>query len=227
MSSETLIFDSRGDIVLILNRRSEGSLKSSNPSTTEDAATGSDGLSLTPVNMLVSSKHMSLASSVFAAMLKPGLIEGSTLESNGRVEISLPDDEPDMFAILLFIIHGRTRKVPRQVSLDQLTKLSILVDKYQMQEAAGAFAEIWIEGFNVEDVNPEDLTDVLCWLCISWVFDNAEIFEIATEYLMRKGDSEFDKDVIDELPIPEVITRTTLKWLMSQYGLTCSRENTI
>jgi hypothetical protein len=117
--------------------------------------------------------------------------------------------------------------VPRQVSLDQLTKLSILVDKYQMQEAAGAFAEIWIEGFNVEDVNPENLTDVLCWLCISWVFDNAEIFEIATEYLMRKGDSEFDKDVIDELPIPEVITRTTLKWLMPQQRLTRSRENTI
>lgn len=208
MSSETLIFDPRGDVVLILERKPGDSPATADSSTTEGSSSGIDALPSKPVNMLVSSGHMSLASTVFAAMLKPHFLEGSTLKSKGRVEISLPDDEPDMFTILLNIVHGRTKKVPRQFNLRQLTEISVLVDKYQMQEVAGAFVEIWIERFDMEDQPPEDEKDVLRWLCVSWVFDRGDIFEDATEALIRMSDSEFDKDVMDELPIPEVITRT-------------------
>jgi hypothetical protein len=109
MSSETQTFDPRGDVILILNRNPEAGPTTPATSTREGIASGSDELPSTPVNLLVSSKHMILASSVFAAMLKVDYKEGSTLESKGKVEISLPDEEPDLFAILLNIIHGRTK----------------------------------------------------------------------------------------------------------------------
>ncbi len=206
MSPETLTFDPHGDVVLILNHKSEAGPADPNSSSGEGITSGNDESSCTMVNMFVSSKHMILASSVFAAMLRGDFIEGSTLLSEGRVEILLPDDEPDIFTILLNIIHGRTKMVPRRIGLVQLTKLSILVDKYRMQEVVGAFAEIWIE--NLKANIPEDPTEeVIFWLCISWVFEEGVIFQKVTGILMRMSDIELDKDVMEQLPIPEIITR--------------------
>ncbi|CZR60549.1 uncharacterized protein PAC_10445 [Phialocephala subalpina] len=54
--------------------------------------------------------------------------------SQGRVELNLPDDNPAAFQILLNIIHGHVRKVPDQVDLKTMTKLSVLVDKYQVHK---------------------------------------------------------------------------------------------
>lgn len=68
------------------------------------------------VHMLVSSKHMMLASPVFRAMLRPDTFkEGQTLQAAGKLEVSLPDDDPVALVVLLNIIHGQTRKVPRRV----------------------------------------------------------------------------------------------------------------
>lgn len=65
------------------------------------------------IHMLVSSKHMMLGSSVFAAMLQhSNFKEGRTLQSTGRVEVPLSEDDPIAFIILLNAIHGRTRKIP-------------------------------------------------------------------------------------------------------------------
>lgn len=81
--------------------------------------------------MRVSSKHMILASSVFEAMLQPGRFkEEIDLDSNGKAEIPLPDDDSEPFVILLDIIHGRPRKVPRVVNLHLLSGLAVLIDKY-------------------------------------------------------------------------------------------------
>lgn len=162
---------------------------------------------LTYVHMLISSKHMILASSVFEAMLKTHYIEGQTLETKGKVEIPLPDDDPDAFTILLDIIHSRTNQVPRQVDLGLLTKLSILVDKYQMHEAAGIFPEVWMGELRacLPIASPEE---ILSWLCISWVFQNSDIFRQVTEILILTSDSEFGEDDVSELPIPKAVVGT-------------------
>jgi len=53
---------------------------------------------------------------------------------------------------------------------------------------------------------PKDRTeDLLSWLCISWVFVDGVIFQKVTEILMRMTDSEFDEDLMNELPIPESV----------------------
>ncbi|KAH6674164.1 hypothetical protein B0J14DRAFT_562297 [Halenospora varia] len=87
------------------------------------------------IQMLVSSKHLSLASSVFGAMFKNNFRAGLELQSSGKAEVPLPEDDLEAFTVLMSIIHGRGRQIPRKVPLSLLLKLAILVDKYQLLEA--------------------------------------------------------------------------------------------
>lgn len=52
-----------------------------------------EGDAIKEVEMLVSAKHLMLASPVFYAMFKYNFLEGDTLRSTGRVEVPLPDDD--------------------------------------------------------------------------------------------------------------------------------------
>lgn len=111
--------------------------------------------------------------------------------------------------------HHRIKKVPRLVSLVRLTALTILVDKYQMQESVEVFSDMWIDGLKGRkgDV-PESLTqDVLPWLCISWVFQKEKPFQEVTKILMHEGDEDIGGEELQELPIPElIICRKALKY---------------
>lgn len=165
------------------------------------------------VHMLVSSKHMTLASKVFAAMLSIHFREGSELQSRGKAEIILPDDDPDAFTILLDIIHGRTRKVPRRFDdLIPLTDLAVLVDKYQLLEAVDFFSTTWI-GWPATSVPKASSDDLFLWLCVSWVFKSSLRFTEITQRLMHTGDREIGADPEDELPIPVTILSKSLRKL--------------
>ncbi|KAJ8067205.1 hypothetical protein OCU04_004570 [Sclerotinia nivalis] len=154
------------------------------------------------VHMLVSSKHMSLASPVFKAMLQGNNFkEGRELASTGKVEISLPDDDPDAFAILMCIIHGRTRSVPREIDLDLLSRISTLVDKYQLHEVVEIMSDRWISQLEFE--LPEEFTnDLLPWLSISWVFEKPSIFKEITRIAERQSKGRIGEDR-DDIPIPD------------------------
>ena len=163
----------------------------------------------TLVHMLVSSKHMMLASPVFKAMLQASTFkEGQTLSAAGKVEVPLPEDDPNAFEVVLNIIHGRNKLVPRVLSLEMLTSVSLLVDKYQMAEAVQCFSDTWI-GALIEDlpeVYPSKMPgSVLRWLQISWVFENNEVFTKMTE-LLERGCHAYLRKVVDKrLLIPDPI----------------------
>ena len=73
----------------------------------------------TLVHMLVSSKHMMLVSPVFKAMLQASTFkEGQKLSAAGKVEVPLPEDDSTAFEVVLNIIHGRNKLVPRVLSLE-------------------------------------------------------------------------------------------------------------
>jgi hypothetical protein len=127
MAMELQTFDPEGDLILILIQHSEetqpdednqGTLGSSDeisPILTDDFAS-SNTLVQYPtwnpmsepekeIRMLVSSRHLMLASPVFKAMLQhSNFKEGEELQTNGKVSVPLPDDDPDAFKILLDII---------------------------------------------------------------------------------------------------------------------------
>jgi hypothetical protein len=137
------------------------------------------------IHMLVSSKHLMLASPVFRAMFQcSNFQEGDALRSSGKVKVPLPDDDPAALKILLDIVHGRVRQVPRQVNLQIMTDLSVLVDKYQMLEVVELYAEIWMSTLKMS-VPMFFTADLLPWLSISWVFGLAEQFKQITRIAMR------------------------------------------
>jgi hypothetical protein len=138
MAAETISYDPDGDLVFILTCPDESSTHDSGG----DAASAEPSSEETtpkeePVKeicLLVSSKHMSLVSPVFKAMLQHGSFKEGHDLAKGTAEVPLPDDDPTAFQILLDIIHHRFRRVPKKLDLNTAMEIAILVDKYQVHE---------------------------------------------------------------------------------------------
>lgn len=158
MAATTYTFDPDGDLVLVLskppNSTDATSQKSAKGGAVPSSNKGKRGTSTQSapvaepemIRMIVSSKHMMLASPVFKAMLQPGRFrEGIQRNAAGQLEVDLPDDDQHIMVIVLNIIHGRNRLVPKQADLEMMTKLAILVDKYQMVEVVESFSNPWID----------------------------------------------------------------------------------
>lgn len=152
------------------------------------------------VQMRVSSKHLILASATFCTSLgSDKYSEGRTLKTEGNLVVLLPDEDPDAMTILLYIIHGLTRKVPRQVSLEVLTKIAFVVNHRQMQEAVELFSDTWIENLKQNGLPDSYTPEVLSWLFISWVFQKEDDFKIMSQILERESDDS-PEDEVDACP---------------------------
>jgi hypothetical protein len=165
-------------------------------------------LDATPnVYMRVSSRHLILASAMFKSMLGSDTYrEGGELLSNGHLVIKLSDD-PDELIILMHIVHGMMRKVPRSLPLHTVAGLANLINYYQLHEAVEPFPDIWIENLDFEafqrSYKPKA---VLRWLLISWVFQKRDQFEKMTQTLIYESDDKLQEVVDHEsIPIPASI----------------------
>ncbi len=152
----------------------------------------------------VSSKHLILASSVFKRILQVGFKEGQQLSSQGHTELPLPDDNPAALLVLLNLIHGQTRKVPRTVDLGMLTELAILVDKYELLETTEMVMDHWFHGLE-KDVPLSFTDDLLPWMCLSWVFKKPEIFRKVTRVAQLESEGLLE---VNQLPIPQSVLGT-------------------
>jgi hypothetical protein len=160
--------------------------------------------------MQISSKHMTLASPVFKAMLrKDAFKEGQELSSTGRLEVPLAEDDPTSLALLLDIIHGRSGKIPRTVDFELMVKITILVDKYQMGDTIEFFSELWLDGLWSSALSRKPVLTVsntLPWIAISWVFKRLEIFTWVTKHAIWHSDVGFgEADQDEHLPIPRQV----------------------
>jgi hypothetical protein len=163
------------------------------------------------IHMLVSSKHMILASPVFKAMLQTNIFkEGQKLGANGKVEVPLPEDDPAAFEVVLNAIHGRNKLVPRILSLKLLASISLVVDKYQIAEAVEPFSDSWINALNgdlpqVYMLWTESANNTLLWLQVSWVFEKAELFTKMTRLLERGCNEHFPRRINERIVIPDLV----------------------
>ena len=163
------------------------------------------------VQMRVSSKHLILTSATFHTCLgSDKFSEGQTLQTDGNVVLLLPDEDPDAMAILLNIIHGSTRKVPRQVSLHMLTRLAFVVNHRQMHEAVELFSDSWIENLKPAPLSGNDIPDVLSWLFIFWVFQKEDDFRNMSQILEQESDHSLGDKADASPPIPaSIISKCT------------------
>lgn len=155
------------------------------------------------IRMLVSSKILMLVSPVFKAMLQHDNFKEGVELSKGGVEVPLPDDDPTAWKILLGVMHHNPLAVPREVDLTTMTNIAILVDKYQLSNLLHFHAERWIEHLTRSDPGlPFDLdTNLVSWLCISWVFGLFNEFTDMTRIAIRQSSGSIWND--RDLPIPD------------------------
>ncbi|CEL10861.1 hypothetical protein ASPCAL13969 [Aspergillus calidoustus] len=142
-----------------------------------------------------SSKHLVLASGYFARMFAGGFSEGLVLQSQGSVELQILHVNGLAFLLLMLIIHGRPRLVPRKVSKETLTDVAILVDYYQCQDPVEVFSDMWIK--DLEDVEETTSLASLQWVMISWVFKYNPKFKKASKAVVSDS-----PDTISSLGLP-------------------------
>lgn len=147
----------------------------------------------------VSSRHLALASPIFNHMVDSELLTRSQqLQCTGLTEIPLQGDDPDALLILLDLIHGRFKKVPRKISLETLTWIAFLADKYELWEITELSKDCWLSAIR-ENVLAELSDDLLCWMFIAEVFQEKSIFS----KLSRVAKMESKGPLLTrDLPIP-------------------------
>jgi len=179
------------------------------------------------VQMRVSSKHLILASATFHTCLGSNKFsEGQTLQTEGNVVVLLPDEDPNAMIILLHIIHGQTRKVPRQVSLEMLGRLAFMVNHRQMHEAVEIFSDSWIENLKRDPLPDRYTPEVFSWLFIFWVFQKKDDFGNMSRVLEKESDYNLEDEEVAGPPIPaSIISKYTILMLLPTGLLTTCKEN--
>lgn len=152
------------------------------------------------VRFRLSSRHLILASSYFNRMLT-GPWKENSVEPGCDYTISARDWDVEALLILMNIIHGQARKVPRKLSTELLAKVSVIVDYYQCIEVVEIFVDRWLLGIPPIDAEIPD-RDLMLRLLISWVFSDSHTFTAVTARLLC-----FARGPINslKLPVPEAI----------------------
>ncbi|KAF4610393.1 hypothetical protein G7Y89_g15727 [Cudoniella acicularis] len=96
--------------------------------------------------------------------------------------------------IILDIIHGRTRDVPRDLSLPELVEVAILVEKYDMQEVTSEMAKEWEKVLQREVRNDVPGPNIASELFISWAFRMEDNFRwYSTSAVIDYSEKEFER----------------------------------
>ncbi|KAJ4366455.1 hypothetical protein N0V83_008091 [Neocucurbitaria cava] len=155
------------------------------------------------VEYQVSSKHLIMASGKFRSELTGPWAE-STKGEDGLHHLTAEDWEPEVFTILLNILHLQNRQVPRSISLEKLAKLAVLVDYYRCWEAVEMWTDIWIAEVKVQAPVPVSYgRNLILWMLVAWVFELDEEFEKTTAVALRQCQTPLINNM--ELPIPEAV----------------------
>ena len=164
------------------------------------------------IRVRVSSKHLTLASKVFKALLRPGFQEGDTFRKNGTAEVPLPEDDPNAFLLLLDIVHCRTKRLPSSLPSEQLSRVAGLVDKYALQDATEVFTGGW---FQRQRPPLDAAPDLALWVSLSWVLRRPVEFKRFTAMAMAEGTGPFRAE---SLPLPSKIIGKSLLLTLTYHG---------
>ncbi|KAI3576470.1 hypothetical protein IWW34DRAFT_81968 [Fusarium oxysporum f. sp. albedinis] len=164
-----------------------------------------------------------LASPGFKAMLD-GPFKESCRNQYGRFEAKAFEYSAEALLILLDIMHGHHRRVPKTMELSLLTEMAILVDYYMCHEIVEMFAENWIASVIQEDeIEGSDYQANISRLFISWVFEKTELFNSIVYSILKLA----ARPIRTDLPLPSTILDSleqrrqslTQRFLDNLYGL--------
>lgn len=155
--------------------------------------------------MLVSGKHLELASPIFKTMLTGPFTEGKA-DSSGVRWITASDWDPEAFKIVLTIMHGYHRDVPKSLRFNLLVMIAMIVNYYDCLESVEVYTNVWLEGF--ETALPTVYgRDCILYLFVSWVFSRPIMFQRMTRLALRHSQKLIEAE---DFPLPaDIIGRSS------------------
>jgi hypothetical protein len=152
----------------------------------------------------VSSRHLITASPKFQKELEAGAEDA--IGEDGFYHLTTSGWDPGAFSILLNILHLRSREVPRELTLESLAKVAVLVDYYRCWEAFDLIAAVWVKYLRENYTVPATYShDLQLWILVSWVFKLSDEFTDSTSTALRQSE---EPSILDgELGIPPAILR--------------------
>lgn len=93
------------------------------------------------VQFRVSSRHLIRASSRFRTMMTGGKWKEGLRDSDGMFHTRAEGWDIQAFKIFLRVIHLQNWKIPKTVDLELMTKIAVIVDFYECEEALGAWTD--------------------------------------------------------------------------------------
>ena len=127
----------------------------------------------------VSSAVLRLASSVFAAMVKPHFAEGRELAEAGSARIRLPDDDEAAMSLLCEALHYQ-KELSAACELGMLCMVAMLCDKYGLTSAFKSWGQVICERECGQERSHTACSISQC-LFIAHTFNNREAFFAASK----------------------------------------------
>ncbi|KAM0551758.1 hypothetical protein ACHAPJ_008326 [Fusarium lateritium] len=125
------------------------------------------------VRMRASSSLLTLVSPVIKNILRLPFTYSGHSDHPAR-ELEVDGWDAEALAIVLKVIHGRHRQVPRKVDFVLMANIAIIADYYQCAEALQLSAELW---YSFGDKPPTEFSEEsVMWLGISWTFSWPTLF---------------------------------------------------
>ena len=140
------------------------------------------------ITIKVSSRVLSLASSVFSAMLRPHFSEGSQLMEEGSTEVELVEDDPDaMLWICKYLHHRLDIDVDDPIEPKFLEKVAIASDKYDVVGAIRGWARFFTSKLIADQIHESDrfLSQMIK---MSYLFKDRDNFYKCTSRLLKPLD---------------------------------------
>jgi hypothetical protein len=137
-----------------------------------------------PINLRVSSAVLSLISPFFSRVFSSTGNFGEAIAfrapgSPRPFPLPLPEDNPDAFTLLAFVVHHRADAIPTRPSTDRLVDLAVLADKYECAPALRPYGTLWLQQWldtSDRDTAFESLEPLCQMLLFAYVLDLPEQF---------------------------------------------------
>ena len=145
----------------------------------------------------LSSKHLILASPVLEKMYSGDWKEATERNEDGLLSWNAGDYlDPKAFSIVMGVIHGRNRKVPRSIDLETLAKVAVVTDYLQCHEAMEIFSTLWI-GHLESSIPHMYCRELMFWIMMSSIFQLPDVFTSTTRTAILHSN-----DVVTSIGLP-------------------------
>jgi hypothetical protein len=137
--------------------------------------------------------------------------EAAELRTRGAVEIPLPDDNAAALLEVLRFLHCRWSQLTEKVSLLELARIAIVVDKYGFHEVLQPQIDKWLGALSPWWSRPPSADGVgfFAALVVAWAFRRANEYEQLTLKAQREWDRPCDVrryvHVLGDIPVPAAV----------------------